>query len=65
MKKLKSILIDLKQADVESKLKELTDCLEDDWVIVNQSMMDSAVIYLIAKVPEELVKKFTLNNIIK
>ena len=68
MKQIRGVILDLNSNTQGEVLQELCRLLEDNWVIVNQAMTHDHVVYLLAKVPDELIKKLegrqTLHNVL-
>lgn len=69
MKQIKVLILKSDDKNAKDTAQELVGLLQDNWIIVNQDRTHNAVIYILAKVPEELLRqmqnKQTLANILK
>ena len=69
MKQIKIIILKPTEKNAKETAEELKLLLEDDWIIVNQDRTQSAIVYVLIKVPDEILRqiqnKQTLANILK
>lgn len=69
MKQIKIIILKPTEKNAKETAEELKLLLEDDWIIVNQDRTQSAIVYVLIKVPDEVLRqmqsKQTLANILK
>ena len=70
MKQIKIVLVK-PESDTQGRpeLGELRQLIEDNWIIVDKSVLERSVIYIMAKVPEEILRqiqeKKTLSDLLK
>lgn len=61
-KQIKIFLVKPSEENAIKHLEEMKNALEDGWTLVNQASTQEAVIYILFKIPEELLKKAQLAN---
>ena len=69
MKQIKIIILKPTEKIAKETAEELKLLLEDDWIIINQDRTQSAIVYVLIKVPDEVLRqiqsKQALANILK
>lgn len=69
MKQIKIIILKPTEKIAKETAGELKLLLEDDWIIINQDRTQSAIVYVLIKVPDEVLRqiqsKQALANILK
>ena len=55
MKQIKGIILKPNDKDAKQVLGEITALIEDNWVIANQNQTQDAIVYILAKVPQNVL----------